>query len=49
MTHVNHDFDRFLLKEVRRLQAEIGSQRMSWNKLGRAIKLDALLHLRCDG
>ena len=45
MTYTNNDFNRFLLDEKRRLLREVSSQRMSWNKIGRMIKLSALLRL----
>jgi len=37
---------RILLEEERRLMREITGQRMSWNKLGKMIKLNALLYER---
>ena len=48
MTYTNNDFNRFLFEEQRRLLREVSSQRMSWSKLGRMIKLSALLRLRSD-
>jgi len=38
-----NEYTRFLLDEERRLMREIESQRMSWNKVGKLIKLSALL------
>ena len=35
---------RVLLEEERRLLRELETQRMSWNKLGKIIRLNALLH-----
>jgi len=34
---------RFLMEEERKLMRELNGQRMSWNKLGKLIKLNALL------
>jgi len=40
----NHnDYDRFLIEEERKLMRELGSQRMSWSKLGKIIKLGAIM------
>jgi len=45
MTYANNAFNRFLLEEQRRLLREVSSQRMSWSKLGRMIRLSALLRM----
>ena len=41
-----NEYTRVLLEEERRLMREITGQRMSWNKLGKIIKLNALLYER---
>ena len=41
-----NEYTRVLLDEERRLMREITGQRMSWNKLGKIIKLNALLYER---
>ena len=38
-----NEYTRALLEEERRLMRELDTQRMSWNKLGKLIKLSALL------
>jgi len=42
----NGSWDREMVEEERRLMRKINSQRMSWNKLGNMIKLNALLSAR---
>ena len=37
------DYNRFLIEEERKLMRELGTQRMSWRKLGKIIKLGALV------
>ena len=38
-----NEYTRVLLEEENRLMRELGTQRMSWNKLGTILKLTALL------
>jgi hypothetical protein len=44
MRPTNNGYDRTVLEEERRLMREISSQRMSWSKLGKMIRLNALIH-----
>ena len=46
MYNRNQDWNRNLFEEERRLLNEVGAQRMSWNKLGKMIKLNAMLNAR---
>jgi hypothetical protein len=39
------DCERFFLDEQRRLLRELGAQRMSWRKIGKLLKLGALLRM----
>jgi len=50
MTYTKNDMSliRQELEEERRLLQEVSSLRMSWSKLGKMIKLGALLRLRSD-
>ena len=42
----DYNWNRDMLEEERRLMREINSQRMSWNKLGKILKLNALMSAR---
>ena len=39
-----NEYPRVLLEEERRLMREITGQRMSWKKIGKLIRLNALLY-----
>ena len=41
-----NEYTRVLLEEERRLMREITGQRMSWKKIGKMIRLNALLYER---
>ena len=40
--------DRLMLEEERQLMREITGQRLSWNKIGKMIKLNALIRFSRD-
>jgi len=44
MRPTNNGYDRAILEETCRLLREINSQRMRWKKLGKMIRLSALVH-----
>jgi len=48
MLYTNNNLVRAMLEEERKLLREVSSQRMSWSKLGKMIRLDALLRVRSN-
>jgi len=45
----NNSWNREMLEEERKLMREINTGRMSWNKVGKIIRLNALLSERRQG
>jgi len=49
MYNRNYDWNREMFEEERKLLNDVSAQRMSWNKLGKLIRLNAMLNSRRGG